>query len=328
MLQLPEVSPATVAGREVAAAKLGALAWPLKAGQPLQEALLALAGSPAADVTARAEAGRVVFSEKSALLEAALDRQVPHLWKVRIVDVVTRESVERSAAFQQMLFREAPFRVQARVVAATIADENSARYLVESMEAGVVPISLLTDAALSQRLKGSANPETRQRIDVLAARLPDTGAEVQRLIDQRRQSFDAAKADRAAGEQLYQLLCAVCHKLGGQGALVGPQLDGIGNRGLERLLEDILDPNRNVDHAFATTTLVLKNGDQESGLFRREEGAVLVLANSGGQEFSVPKADIAERHENSTSLMPANFGEALTEEQLRDLVAYLLGQTK
>ena len=47
----------------------------------------------------------------------------------------------------------------------------------------------------------------------------------------------------------------------GSGGLVGPQLDGIGNRGLERLVEDVLDPNRNVDRAFRTHLLTLKNGD-------------------------------------------------------------------
>ena len=54
--------------------------------------------------------------------------------------------------------------------------------------------------------------------------------------------------------------CTTCHQMGGQGALIGPQLDGIGNRGLERLVEDILDPSRNVDPAFFATLYVLKDG--------------------------------------------------------------------
>jgi putative heme-binding domain-containing protein len=107
---------------------------------------------------------------------------------------------------------------------------------------------------------------------------------------------------------------------------VGPQLDGIGNRGAERLIEDILDPNRNVDSAFRTSTFVLQNGDVESGLFRREDGALIVLANSAGQEFNLNKSDVAERHESGNSLMPSNFGEALAPEQFNDLLAYLLEQ--
>ena len=64
------------------------------------------------------------------------------------------------------------------------------------------------------------------------------------------------------------------------------------------------------------------------GLFRREEGAVLVLANTAGQEFTVPKADVKERRESTTSLMPANFGEALTVEQFCNLLGFLIEQRK
>ena len=163
---------------------------------------------------------------------------------------------------------------------------------------------------------------------MLLAGLPEVDAALQRLIDQRRRDFATATTDKTQGEQLYTQLCAVCHQLGGKGTLVGPQLEGIGNRGVERLCEDILDPNRNVDHAFATTTLVLKSGEAESGLFRREEGAVLVLANAAGKEFTVAKVDVTERRETTTSLMPSNFGEALTVEQFNHLLAYLLGQKK
>jgi putative heme-binding domain-containing protein len=111
-----------------------------------------------------------------------------------------------------------------------------------------------------------------------------------------------------------------------QGGLVGPQLDGIGNRGAERLSEDILDPNRNVDRAFRSTIFILQDGDVTSGLFRREEGELVILADSTGKELSLPKKNIAERKESETSLMPENFGEILSAEDFHHLLAYLLGQ--
>ena len=67
---------------------------------------------------------------------------------------------------------------------------------------------------------------------------------------------------------------------------MGPQLDGIGSRGLDRLLEDIIDPNRNVDQNFRVTNLALQNGQVVSGLLLREEGDVLVLADAQGQGSS------------------------------------------
>ena len=80
-----------------------------------------------------------------------------------------------------------------------------------------------------------------------------------------------------------------------QGRRVGPQLDGIGSRGLDRLLEDVLDPNRNVDQSFRVTNLALQSGQVVSGLLLREEGEVLIVADSQGKEVRVPKASVEER---------------------------------
>ena len=54
-------------------------------------------------------------------------------------------------------------------------------------------------------------------------------------------------------------------------------------------LEDIPDPNRNVDAAFRSTMFVLNDDDVVSGLFRREEGEKVIYAEATGKELSVPK---------------------------------------
>ena len=63
-----------------------------------------------------------------------------------------------------------------------------------------------------------------------------------------------------------------CHQIANKGARIGPQLDGIGIRGIDRFLEDTLDPNRNVDQAFRTTILTLNNGQSLSGLPSQSQG--------------------------------------------------------
>jgi putative heme-binding domain-containing protein len=103
-------------------------------------------------------------------------------------------------------------------------------------------------------------------------------------------------------------------------------LDGIGARGLERLCEDVLDPNRNVDRAFRNTLVTLKDGDIVSGLFRREEGETIVLADSTGKEISISKKNIEERQETDSSLMPENFGEVITPVEFSHLMAFLLSK--
>jgi putative heme-binding domain-containing protein len=143
-------------------------------------------------------------------------------------------------------------------------------------------------------------------------------------MEQRRAGFDPGQASATRGQEVFTKNCALCHQIDGHGAVVGPQLDGVGNRGLERLIEDVLDPNRNVDPAFHYSILTLKDDTSVTGLQRREEGEILVFADSTGKEIRVAKADVAERRESELSLMPSNFSEILKPQEFYDLMAFLL----
>src|SRR6266850_1175226 len=61
-----------------------------------------------------------------------------------------------------------------------------------------------------------------------------------------------------------------------------------------------------------------------SGLYRRDEGEMVIIAQSNGKEMSVPRKEIKERRTSETSLMPDNFGEAIPKEEFDDLIAFLL----
>jgi len=181
--------------------------------------------------------------------------------------------------------------------------------------------------APSRRGSCSASRDWEARVQALTAKLPPADDARDKLLAERRAAYAAAPGKADAGKLIYAKQCAVCHRIGSEGALIGPQLDGIGQRGLDRLCEDILDPNRNVDRAFRSTLLVLKDGEVTSGLFRREEGELVVLAESTGKEISVAKKDIAERRESETSLMPENFGDLMTPAEFADLMAFLLSNS-
>ena len=111
-----------------------------------------------------------------------------------------------------------------------------------------------------------------------------------------------------------------------KGAKIGPNLDGVGIRGVDRLLEDILDPNRNVDQAFRTTQIVSTDGRIVTGLALREEGQVLVLADAQGKEVRVPSDEIDQRTVSQLSLMPSNVPDLVSEADFVHLIGYLLSQ--
>ncbi|HEY0457229.1 MAG TPA: c-type cytochrome, partial [Verrucomicrobiae bacterium] len=216
-------------------------------------------------------------------------------------------------------------RLQLKLAQTLAATPAGADRLLKMVRVKQAPASLLQERTVREKLL-AARPENAALIAKLTEGLPPTNEKIQKLIDKRRAAYTGSKANAAHGNEVFTQNCRVCHQLDNQGGLVGPQLDGVGNRGLERLCEDVLDPNRSVDQAFHVTMLVLKDGDVVSGLVRREEGENLVLADATGKENSVAKKQIQERKETQSSLMPDNFGEILTQENFNDLMAYLLSK--
>ena len=155
---------------------------------------------------------------------------------------------------------------------------------------------------------------------------PEQRKQLDALIATRSAAYAKAKPDIAAGKTVFTTNCAVCHQIRGVGGLIGPQLDGIGARGAERLSEDILDPNRNVDAHFHLHTLTLKDGSTLSGFLKGEAGQVLILADAAGQEHRVSKNDLAKDDTMPMSLMPPVFGQTVDEKSFINLLGYLMNE--
>ncbi len=153
---------------------------------------------------------------------------------------------------------------------------------------------------------------------------PAQRQQLDELIRTRTTSYTQAKPNLAHGQQVFATHCAACHQIGNQGGLIGPQLDGIGNRGVERLCEDILDPNRNVDAHFHLHTLALQDGSSISGFLKSEVGQVLILADAAGQEHRISRTDLKTETTSPLSLMPPIFGQTLPETDFYDLLGWLL----
>lgn len=120
--------------------------------------------------------------------------------------------------------------------------------------------------------------------------------------------------------------CTACHKVGGQGGIVGPELDAVG-RGVpvELLIEAVIWPNRQIKEGYVATTLTLKDGRHLQGYKVSEAGGELQLRDLlSGQVSRFVSAQIQEKQE-AGSLMPEGLIMNMTREQLRDLIAYLAG---
>ena len=297
-------NPGAGANVRAAAAKAAALLAPAAAVEPLVKVLTDRATPPAVKSAAAAALGTVRDPAAGPAMIAAL--------------AAAPEPIQRSLA------------------TALSGTREGGEALMSAVAAGKASPRLLTDKPLRDRLRAANVEKLDERLAALTKGLPDADAAVQKLIDERVKFVLAAPAKAGPtdgpngvkaidrGKLVFAKNCAACHRVANEGAQVGPQLDGVGKRGVERTVEDVLDPSRNVDGAFRLSVLTLDDGDVVTGLQRRAEGESFVFADATGKEFTVPKARIKKRVESQLSLMPSNFGEILSAAELSDLVAYLM----
>ena len=198
--------------------------------------------------------------------------------------------------------------------------------LLNAVKVGKAPARLLQEKVILERLKSAKIPDLDKQIAALTKGLPAADLRIAELIKKRTAVFASSKPDKEAGAKLFAKHCGACHKIGEMGGKIAPQLDGIGIRGAERVLEDILDPNRNVDQAFRARVITTKDEKTITGLMLRVEGEVLVIADGEGKEVRLPTKDIETNRETMLSPMPANFGDVMPEADFVNLVAYLLDQ--
>lgn len=221
--------------------------------------------------------------------------------------------------------KTAPDRVAAAIAAGLAASPAGAEALLSAIADGKASPRLLQDRVVDQRLRAANLPDFDPRLEKLTAGLPSVDERVAGLLNERRERFQKTdEFDLARGQAAYKKACAACHRLGGQGPKIGPELDGVGFRGVDRLLEDLLDPSRNVDGAFRSTQVTTTAGQTISGLKLRDEGQVLVLADAKGMEVRIPHGEIEEQHVTPLSPMPANVIDVVPEPDFYQLLGFLL----
>jgi putative heme-binding domain-containing protein len=287
---------------------------------PRQQRLYA----PAAEALVRIDAK----AELPAIEAAVRNPETPIKVRCDIVDTLRQTTDPASRAFLVSLLQVAPAQLAASVVDTLARSRDGAVVLIEAVEKGRCSPQLLTDPGLQGRLRASAGPQLEARLAKLLEGLPKVDERINKAIAARAADFSKASPNAERGVAVFQKNCAACHQIAGKGNRVGPQLDGAGNRGVERLLEDVLDPNRNVDVNFRATILALDDGQVVNGIIVREEGPVLVLVDSKGAEQRIAKSKIEQRTQTKLSPMPANVIDLLSPQELNDLLAYLLQQRK
>jgi putative heme-binding domain-containing protein len=167
-----------------------------------------------------------------------------------------------------------------------------------------------------------AGPSPFQRKFDANGTVPYSAALVKELLADARAHGDALRG--AAVFRAPTSACLSCHRVGKAGGEVGPDLSTVGAcLKPEDIVEGVFWPNRTVKPEFRAVAVALANGQVLQGIVKEENAEGLVLQDASAKRHRIAKKDVEERHELG-SLMPEGLTAAMTAEQRRDLLRYLL----
>ena len=133
--------------------------------------------------------------------------------------------------------------------------------------------------------------------------------------------------DKAKGKEVFEKNCAKCHRFGGLGDTVGPDLTGVGARDRADILIDILDPNRSVEGNYRQYTIETKKGLLLAGLLTAETKTAVELLDSEAKKHVILREDIDTITASKLSLMPEGF-EKLPADEMVSLLDFLTARDK
>src|SRR5262245_10835421 len=268
----------------------------LRRGKP---DLLPLLQFLTADITMRAEAIRGLAAFDDAGTPALLLRLYPKLTDAEKEDVVH-----------------------------TLASRNTwALTLLDAIDNGTVPRRDVS-VFVARQMQGLKDKRVAERLVKVWGQLQPASGQRAALTAKYKEmlSDDAlAKSNLSHGRQMFVKNCASCHKLYDDGGDIGPALTGSQRANLDYILENVLDPSAVVPREYQVTVIDLHNGRRINGIIRAETDKAITVVTAN-ETLVVPKDEIESRNVSKLSMMPEGILDKMSEQEVRDLVAYLRGK--
>ena len=196
--------------------------------------------------------------------------------------------------------------------------------MLTAVEAGTIPRSEVP-AERIDLLRSSNDSSLAALVEkVFGTASRPTSTEKAAEIDRLAKLVTSGKGDPAAGKPLFTALCARCHKLHGEGLNIGPDLTIAKRDDVRELLLSIVDPSAGIHEDYTAYSLTLADGRQLIGFIVDRQGDAIKLRDLAGLDTTVATAEIRAQQALTTSVMPEGLLSVLPEQQVHDLMAYLM----
>lgn len=145
---------------------------------------------------------------------------------------------------------------------------------------------------------------------------------LQGKVDARKSPGDARRGKeifRGKGE------CSTCHTISGEGGFLGPDLSAYGSAmSANAIRDEILRPNRIEAAGYRSAVLTTRDGNRLEGVIRNEDNFSVQFQTKDGSFHFFQKSELQAMELLGQSLMPTNYPQRLSADELNDLVKYLM----
>jgi len=187
----------------------------------------------------------------------------------------------------------------------------------------------------------NASEKERLLIEASGARKPYTLPEIPKpagpgkdwtLEEVRALAADGLKnRDFENGQKMFAATrCVICHRFGGDGGATGPDLTQLAGRfNLNDLTEAIMVPSKVISDQYKASTIATADGKSISGRILSENDeiiAILTHPEDPTKIEEIQKSEIDDVVPSAVSIMPADLLKPLNQDEVLDLLAYLLSR--
>ncbi len=295
-------------------------------GQQVRE-LFAAAAKSAVDGQAaektRAEAARLLgltgFADSGGILLSLLDQGQPQVVQLAAISSLGRFNDPQIGQALTKIWAKLSPRLRSETLSVLLARPDRAMALLSAIQAGEIrPEELGTSQ--SKFLRTHPKPEVRELAERVLVAAP---AGQRQVVINAFMPALSLQGNAAKGRKIYQERCSFCHRLGGEGHAVGPDLVTVKNTGKEKLLVNILDPNREVRPEFVSYVVQTKDDDSFVGLIANETSTTITVRQAYGKEDVLSRSKIRTMRSQGQSLMPEGLEVGLVPQDLADLLEYI-----
>jgi len=151
-----------------------------------------------------------------------------------------------------------------------------------------------------------------------------TSAENEAEITRLRKLITGSSGDAEQGSLHFKTRCASCHALFGEGQIIGPDLTGYERQNLEFWLPAIVDPGLELREGYINYVATMNDGRVVAGFMQEQAPNTVTLRDMAGQHLLLNRDEIKTLEASKVSLMPPGLLNGMSDDELRDLFAYLM----